>query len=442
MRRISLRLLAGCLVLMTLPLAAAPTAAPVKPALSVVTDREEAMYRAGETVEFRIALTSEKKAFAGATVKYVLSLDGYGTISEGEVTTGEEPAVVRGSLDQPGFLRCTVSVKDADGKVVTALAAAAVDPLEIKPSLPVPEDFDEFWKAQKSQLAAVPLNPQLTPVKSPNPEVECFDVQVGCLGERPVSGYFARPAGAQPKSLPAVLFVHGAGVRSSILGTAVKQAERGRLGMDINAHGIPNGKPSEYYQELSNGELKDYRFAGRESREKSYFLGMYLRLVRAIDFLTSQPEWDGKTVIVTGHSQGGGQSLVAAGLDPRVTAIASGVPAMCDHSGNAANRIAGWPKLVPLTGDGKPDPQVLEASRYFDAMNFATRTKAESLLSVGFIDITCPPTGIYATYNNLPGTKRMLTRPRMGHAAPPDIQEEFAKFIDDHIARQSQAATK
>ena len=77
---------------------------------------------------------------------------------------------------------------------------------------------------------------------------------------------------------------------------------------------------------------------------------MFLRLVRALDFLTSRPEWDGKHLIVIGHSQGGGQALAAGGLDPRVTLIASGVPAICDHSGRAAGRINGWPKLVPLGG--------------------------------------------------------------------------------------------
>ena len=89
---------------------------------------------------------------------------------------------------------------------------------------------------------------------------------------------------------------------------------------------------------------------------------MFLRLTRALEFLTSQPEWDGKILMVEGGSQGGGQSLAAAGLDSRVTFIAAGVPAICDHSGKAIGRINGWPKLVP-DKDGKPDPQALQAAR-------------------------------------------------------------------------------
>ena len=73
---------------------------------------------------------------------------------------------------------------------------------------------------------------------------------------------------------------------------------------------------------------------------------MSLRLVRALDFLTAQPEWDGRTVVVHGSSQGGYQSLVAAGLDPRVTFFAAGIPGGCDHTGFKAGRVNGCPKLI------------------------------------------------------------------------------------------------
>jgi len=164
---------------------------------------------------------------------------------------------------------------------------------------------------------------------------------------------------------------------------------------------------------------------------------MFLRLVRAIDFLTSQPEWDGKTVIVIGHSQGGGQALAAGGIDSRVTCIAAGVPAICDHSGRAGDRINGWPKLVPNGSDGRPDPQILDASRYVDAVNFASRSKADAILSVGFIDTVCPPSSCYAAFNALQGTKKMLNEPLMGHAAPGHIQTTFLQFVQDHVKRQS-----
>ena len=401
--------------------------------VEVVTDRPDALYQSGEKATFRIQVLRSKKPVVEGEVNYVFSLDGFKTVTTGKATLFDKPAVVVGTLAEPGFLRCQVSF--GDGKTtISGVAAAGFDPQKIKPSLPVPDDFDAFWTEQKKKLAQMPINPKLTPVESGSKEIESFDLQADCLGGAPVSGYFARPVGAKPKSLPAILTVHGAGVRSSSLPSAVGGAKLQMLSLDINAHGIPNGKPDDFYTKLNANELKDYPRKGRESRDTTYFLGMYYRLIRAIDFLASQPEWDGKILIVRGGSQGGGQSIAAAGLDPRVTFIAAGIAAMCDHSGNAADRVAGWPKLVPLAA-GKPEPKSLEAARYVDCMNLATRAKASAILSVGFIDGVCPPTGIYATFNNLSGEKKMVHEPLMGHSSTPKIGEAFSKGIQEHVTK-------
>lgn len=439
--RVTSRLLA--LLLLLASAARLPAADPVYQ-LKVVTDRKDAIYEAGSEAKFLITVSKGGEVIPNAAVKFIvddfLKSGEAGGLPAGSVTTTDQPGVVVVTGKQPGFLRCQASFDAPDGKKLQAAAGAGFSPTKIGLSLPVPDDFDAFWTEQKKLLAAVPLEPQFTRADQPgmNDDLECFDVQIKCLGDAPVSGYFARPTKAKPKSLPAILWVHGAGVRSSAAGSAIQGAKHGMLSLDINAHGIPNGKPNEFYTELSNGRLKGYPTSGRESRETSYFRGMFLRLVRAIDFLTSQPEWDGKIVAVVGHSQGGGQALVASGLDPRVTIIASGVPAICDHSGRTAGRINGWPNLVPAGPDGKPDPRILEASRYVDAVNFASRCQAEAILSVGFIDATCPPSSCYAAFNALRGPKEMLNEPLMNHAAPPHIQEAFLARVLDHVKRRSE----
>ena len=43
-----------------------------------------------------------------------------------------------------------------------------------------------------------------------------------------------------------------------------------------------------------------------------------MSLVRAVDFMVAQPGVDAKRIAVVGGSQGGGLSLAAASLDPRV----------------------------------------------------------------------------------------------------------------------------
>jgi cephalosporin-C deacetylase-like acetyl esterase len=76
---------------------------------------------------------------------------------------------------------------------------------------------------------------------------------------------------------------------------------------------------------------------------------------------------------------------------------------------------------------------VSEAARYFDAMNFATRTNADAVVSVGFIDDTCRPTSVYVAYNNLRGPKRIINEPRMTHASWTSFAEAKEALIASHI---------
>ncbi len=402
--------------------------------VAVTTDHADALYKQGETVTFNVQLTAESSLPKDAEVTWEISKDGVPPIQTGKVKLIDGKAALTGKLEEPGHLLCRVAAQ-VEGKPVTALGGAAIDPTLIKPSLPVPDDFDAFWDGQKMKLAAVPMNPRLTPVTTTVvKDAECFDVQLDCVGATPVSGYFVKPTGAKTKSLPAVLLVQGAGVRSSILNSAAFWSKNGVLAMDINAHGIANGQPDAFYTDLQQGALKGYQISGRESRETCYFLGMFLRVIRAIDFLTAQPEWDGKTLVVYGASQGGFQAFAAAALDSRVSFFAAGVPAGCDHTGSAAKRISGWPKLVPNGPDGKQDEKVLQASRYFDNVNFASRTKAKgAFVTVGFIDVTCPPSTVFAAYNSLPIPKNIYHDIAFGHAMSPASNNAMTQAVLDYV---------
>ena len=400
--------------------------------LTVSVERADALYRTNEEVAFNIRLSLDQQPVDNAEVHWTISKDGVPPTKTGTSRLAKGGGTISGTLDEPGFLLCSVTFQTPAGTTLKALAGAGVDPLQIKPSLPVPGDFDAFWSAQKEKLARVPVNARLTPVKSPQTEIECFDLQADCVGA-PVSGYFARPKAAKPKTLPAILTVQGAGVRSSNLAGTAGWAKDGFLALDINAHGIPNGKPDHFYEDLANGDLKDYRTRGNESRNTVYFLGMFLRVLRAIDFLTAQPEWDGRTLVVHGSSQGGAQAFAAAGLDSRVTFFAAGVPAMCDHTGAAAGRISGWPKLVPNGPDGRPEAKVLEAARYYDAVNFASRATAAGIVTVGFIDTTCPPTTVYAAYNALKGKKEIFNDPPSTHRVSPGAANAMRQAILKHV---------
>ena len=137
--------------------------------------------------------------------------------------------------------------------------------------------------------------------------------------------------------------------------------------------------------------------------------------MRCIHYLCSLPEWDGKTLIVFGRSQGGAQSLAAAALVPEVTLCVANVPALTDHGGIMVNRKPGWPNYNP-----RRNAKVAQTADYIDVINLASRIKCEVIMSVGMVDPICPPIGVYLTYNSIPHNNKKITLfPRLGHNAPP-----------------------
>ena len=183
--------------------------------------------------------------------------------------------------------------------------------------------------------------------------------------------------------------------------------------MNIEPHDVMPDQPKEYYDALP-AELKDYNTIETRNRDKNYFLYMYLADIRAVDYLASRPDWDGKTLVVMGTSMGGQQSLCAAGLHPKVTAMLINVPAGADANGNAHGRKIGYPFW------DVNDPQVLKTAQYFDTVNCAARIKVPSLVSMGFIDTVTPPVGIWAAFNQIQGAEGSRAHDRLAAQSPGD----------------------
>ena len=434
------------LLLSAVVLLLASVALPAEPGqheIRITTDATDFQAAIGQNVTFRFSLIKDGQPIIGDSLSYRLSWDNLVTVSEGKVESAAEPASVAGLATHPGFLMLRVAYTPAGGEEMSEAVSIAVAPRQIISPVTEPADFQAFWAAKKKLVLDEPMKPELTPVERDLPGCEVFDLQINCPGVKPCSGYFARPKNAAKGSLPAVLFLHSAGVWSSWIATTDWAARHNVLTYDLNAHGIPNGREREFYEALDKGELKDYCFAGNNDREKMYFLGMYMRIVRAIQFLTSQPEWDGQNLIVVGGSKGGGQAIIAAGLDERVTFVAARLPALANQTGFLAGQPAGWPRTV-FHGDTPQMPikdydrTVADVSRYFDAVNFARHCRAEVIIGVGWIDTVCPATSIYGMFNAIPGdAKTMVDFPAVSHfkgskEMEPKIDEMVGEYIKRH----------
>ncbi len=394
-------------------------------------DRVDAIYQSGEEAVFSIQLAGRPE-----NVEVCLSNDGYKLVRQHPLVLRDGKATIRGSLREPGFLRCRVNY-DRDGKRGVLLRTAAFDPYEVQPTTTEPEDFDQFWDTQKEALAKIPWDVQLEEVSrlSEGKPYRFYDISLANIDDSRVNGYLAKPTeGSGP--FPAILSLqnHGGGAWSVPPSWVTRFAEKGFVAMAINTHDVENGRDREYYAALNQGPLASYTLRGFMDRDTYYFKSVYLRIVRAIDYLTSLPEWDGKTLLLTGRSQGGGLSVVGAGLDQRVTGIVCAVPALCEHGGHKFGRAAGWPRFVPTdehdygsdlnaptaNGHGPVSETVFQVSRYYDAVNFARKIQCPVVINLGMIDRAVPPTSVFSAYNVIGSKKTAILSRDRGHSADQD----------------------
>jgi cephalosporin-C deacetylase-like acetyl esterase len=270
---------------------------------------------------------------------------------------------------------------------------AAVAPTKISPVVPRPADFDTFWADKLAAQEKIPINPVLTPVQTETPGVEMNTFVLDALGSH-TQGYVAKPA--KEGKFPALVLLQYAGVYALNARSVATRAAEGWLVVNVDSH---DKLPSE----PTGNAPRNYAAVGNTDRETSYFLNMYLRDSRALDYLLTRPDWDGRTIVLMGTSMGGHQSLMLAGLRPeKITAVLVNVPSGTDSNADLHGRRAGYPNWP------SNDPKVMNTALYFDVINFASRIKAPVLAAMGFIDTTSPPAGIWTALNQITVPKEPL----------------------------------
>lgn len=336
----------------------------------------------------------------------------------------------------------TVEVKEHTGK--PEAIGYVVAPEGFRAGYEEPADLMPYWDNLKKQLKALPMQVKTVPLEVPQQyqgKYTCQDVEINCLGPAPVRAYMAKPAGAKKKSLPIIILCRAAGVSGNwcrcSMGECVGNAAlgNGALSLDINAHGMLNGQSDDFYRMLEGGQLRNYYEHNAADRETYYFRGMYLRLLRAIEYMTRQPEWDGRRILVIGESQGGGQAVAAAGLDSRVSCVVLNVPAMQDLGGARKGRRSGWPQ--PIESHPNLSAEQLDTTLpYFDGALLIRHSKAEIYCEMGLIDTTCPPSAVWSSLNNAKGKKTVNCVPFRTHAWP---SGPIASYWREHYLKPREA---
>ena len=144
----------------------------------------------------------------------------------------------------------------------------------------------------------------------------------------------------------------------------------------------------------------------------------------------------GGTVAVSGGSQGGGLALAAAALRRDAVSVChADVPFLCDIQ--RAITLAPHSPYTEIPEFLAENVALIDAAlntlRYIDCALLARRITATTLVSVGLMDDICPPSTVFAAYNEIAADKDIIVYPYSGHSVPHAHAEPQLKHLRRHF---------
>lgn len=305
-----------------------------------------------------------------------------------------------------------------------------------------PDGLDAWWAARLAETRALARETTLTAYKpetyGPTP---VWDVEFsGGAGDR-IRGWHLRPAGSENVELPVVvIFIGYGGGRSTpmeflswtALGFAVLVMDTRGQGARWSTGATPDG--------IGTGpELSQVMTRGILTPESYYYTRLYCDAARAVDVASQLPGVDPTRLAVTGASQGGALALAAAALSgDAVRFCAADVPFLCDIQ-----------RAITLT-DSSPYNEIAQflarhydlidrardTLRYVDNALLATRITAGVRMSVGLMDVVCPPSTVFAAYNAVPGDKHIVVNPFGLHDYSRQHDEDRARVLRERLGAE------
>lgn len=397
--------------------------------VSVTPDHQDWNYKVGEKASFVVNVRKSGTLLNQVKVDYEAGSVMYPNTKK-TLVLKDGTMKWSGEMKTPGFYRLKV-VAHVDGKDYEGLCTAAFSPEKIKPFAQEPKDFDDFWKKALDEARQIDLNPTkvLLPERCTK-DVNVYEVSYhnNRWGSK-MYGILSIPV--KPGKYPALLRVPGAGVRPYSGDTYTAPGKC--IVLEIGIHGVPVTMEQKVYDDLANAALNGYWDTNLENPDRNAYKRVVTGAVKGVDMIASLDEWDGKTVGVTGSSQGGFLSLAVAALDKRVTFLAAVHDAMCDYEAELHGVAGGWPHYFYHAKMNAITKARLEGARYYDGVNFARRITVPGWYSFGYNDEVVPPTSAYGLYNTIKAPKILSLYQMTGHFWYQEQWDEWLEFLTNHL---------
>ncbi len=298
---------------------------------------------------------------------------------------------------------------------------------------PRPEDLDEYWAGALAELDAVEPDVRLDPVPHPSPVAECFDLTfTGVRGARVYAKYL-RPTGVTAPG-PGVIVFHGYSGASPDWFALLPYVAQGYSVAALDCRG--QGGRSQDRGGTTGNTLHGHIVRGvADGPEHLAYRHIFLDCVQLTRLVMDRPEIDADRIGATGASQGGGLTLAAAALEPRIRLAAPVYPFLSDYLRTWEMDLAedAYAELRDHLRRFDPTHASVEAFfttlGYIDVQHLAPRITATVLMATGLMDTICPPSTQFAAYNKIRSDKELVLYPDFEHESFPGHDDRILAFF-------------
>lgn len=288
-------------------------------------------------------------------------------------------------------------------------------------------DIASFWQRTRSELDRVPMNAEATPAPEQSArEYDTWRVVLDTFGGIKIRAWFSAPKDAAPgRRFPVIVSIPG------YVGTRPIQSMLLNLGYAVlNLYPRAQGESIPEW-DLDHGTKITYHL---EDKERYYYRGCYMDLIRGVDFLMTRSEVDTERIAAWGRSQGGGLSLALAALDKRIKVSVAEEAFLSNFPVAAAGGGSPYTQLRDYLEQHPADRAAIMANlEYFDPMNLVDAIECPVLMNVGMKDVTVTYDTIAPTFANIKSIKGLLVYPDLAHDTCSDFNLQALNWLKRYV---------
>jgi cephalosporin-C deacetylase len=289
-----------------------------------------------------------------------------------------------------------------------------------------PAGLDDWWSARLAGARAAARPPAVTAyLPASYQPMQVWDVEFsGARGDR-IRAWYLRPPGNE--RVPVIVRFIGYGGGRGLPADHALFPAVGYAAFVMDVRGQGGRWSVGATGDLQPGaELSTVMTRGIQDPESYYFTRLITDAVRAVETAAELTGADASRLVVSGASQGGALALATAALLPDAVSVChADAPFLCDIR-RAVTLTPATPYAEVaqfLAQHVQLEDVALDTLRYVDCALLARRITADCLLSVGLMDQICPPSTVFAAYNEITAQKQIAVHSFGLHDVPSQHRE-------------------